>query len=361
MGMPVPDFASMNETDVREIIVRPLLTRLGYEHGTEANIRTEQTFRYANAFLGRKNPSKDPPLTGRADYILEVTSYGRWVVEAKPPSEPITREAIEQAHTYAAHPEVAGLFFLLTNGREFQLFRTSSLDAPLMSWKWEDMDEIFLALSNLVGPEAIKRKAKLFAPDPGKPLAPGVASTVEIIGGFVRYEDHESSHPLLRGEQINGLELAITGGRVARAEDGKLYAQVKIASAAPLMMELNKFLKNDEAYEFYSTDEYFSVDPDRPTILQNFVEAQVPAGASMSVAGFGRFRLPFGFRLAANTQAVGYVDGDLFTGTMQISYDISFGAIPPHIYNTLRGQFGQFPTQARMSGGGKFEVKLLNV
>ena len=34
-----PDFDSMNETDVREIIVRPLLARLGYAHGTQANIR----------------------------------------------------------------------------------------------------------------------------------------------------------------------------------------------------------------------------------------------------------------------------------------------------------------------------------
>jgi hypothetical protein len=54
----VPDFASMNETDVREIIVRPLLERLGYRHGTDANIRTEQRLTYAHTFLGRKNPSQ---------------------------------------------------------------------------------------------------------------------------------------------------------------------------------------------------------------------------------------------------------------------------------------------------------------
>ena len=32
----LPDFANMNETDVREEIVRPLISRLGYKHGTEA-------------------------------------------------------------------------------------------------------------------------------------------------------------------------------------------------------------------------------------------------------------------------------------------------------------------------------------
>src|ERR1019366_7057595 len=64
-----PDFSSMNETDVREMIVRPLIESLGYRYGTEANIRTEQTLRYGMAFLGRKNPKRDPDLVGRADYI----------------------------------------------------------------------------------------------------------------------------------------------------------------------------------------------------------------------------------------------------------------------------------------------------
>ncbi len=59
-----PNFDAMNETDVREIIVRPLLQRLGYAHGTIANVRTEVPLRYDRAFLGRKQPKKDPPLAG---------------------------------------------------------------------------------------------------------------------------------------------------------------------------------------------------------------------------------------------------------------------------------------------------------
>jgi Type I restriction enzyme R protein N terminus (HSDR_N) len=97
----IPDFSSMNETDVRETIVRPLIESLGYRHGTEANIRTEQTLRYGKTFLGRKNPKKDPDLVGRADYICEVISFGRWVVEVKSPAESITQDAVEQAHIFA--------------------------------------------------------------------------------------------------------------------------------------------------------------------------------------------------------------------------------------------------------------------
>src|ERR1700712_3974667 len=95
-----PDFNTMNETDVREILVRPLIDQLGYRHGTDATIITEKTLRYEKAFLGRKNPKKDPPLVGRADYICEVVSYGRWVVEVKSPAEQLSQDVVEQAHTY---------------------------------------------------------------------------------------------------------------------------------------------------------------------------------------------------------------------------------------------------------------------
>ncbi|MDR6624849.1 type I restriction enzyme HsdR N-terminal domain-containing protein [Caulobacter segnis] len=357
----MPKFDDMNETDVREMIVRPLLTSLGYAHGTEASIRTEQTFRYGKAFLGRKNAKKDPDLAGRADYILEVASYGRWVAEVKAPSEEITRDAVEQAHTYAAHPEVAALFFLVTNGRKFHLYRTSSLDAPLMAWAFEEMDEIFLALGNLVSPDAIKRKVKLLVPDAGKPLAAGVASNVQIIGGFVRYEDHESNHALLAMDSINGLELPITSGRVSRASDGRLHAQLNMAKAAPMMGELNALLQREDDYDFYSSDEYVSTDRDRPTIFQNFVENYTPAGALVAFPGFGKAPMPFGIRMAARTEAVGYIDGDTFKGTMQLSYEFAFDSIPPMVRRALEAQIGPIPATPRAQGGGVFEVKLLNL
>ena len=71
--MDKPSFDTMNETDVREEIVRPLLKRLGYQHGTEANIITEKTLRYERAFLGRKNPKRDPPSSG--EQIIYAKSF----------------------------------------------------------------------------------------------------------------------------------------------------------------------------------------------------------------------------------------------------------------------------------------------
>lgn len=359
--MDVPKFDDMNETDVREIIVRPLLNRLGYEHGTENTIRTEQTFRYAKAFLGRKNTAKDPPLVGRADYILEVASVGRWVVEVKGPAEELSRDVVEQAHTYAAHPEVAALFFMVTNGRSFRLFRTSSLDAPLMSWEFDDVDEVFLALVNLVGPEAIRRKMELLKPDVGKPLGRGLGSEVQIIGGWIQYEDHVSNHPLLNMaiNDVNGLRLPVTGGSVNRSGDGRLHAKLHTAKAMPMVGELSDVLEVTDGYDFYAADELISTDQQQPTIFQNLIHSHAPAGTQMKVPGVGTIAAPFGFRFAATTEAVGFVDGDVFRGTMALNYQFAFVDVPLMVKAAVEAQFGAFPAHPQASGGGLFEVQLL--
>ena len=357
----MPKFDEMNETDVREIVVRPLLNRLGYEHGTENTIRTEQTFRYARAFLGRKNTAKDPPLVGRADYILEVASVGRWVVEVKSPAEALDRDVVEQAHTYAAHPEVAALFFMVTNGRSFRLYRTSSLEAPIMSWDFEDTEEVFLALANLVGPDAIRRKMALLKPDAGKPLGRGLGSEVQIIGGWIQYEDHVSNHPLLNlaMNDVNGLRLPITGGTVSRAEDGRLHAKLHTAKAMPMVGELSELLEVTDGYDFYAADELISTDQERPTIFQNLIHSNAPAGTQMKVPGMGAIAAPFGFRFAATTEAVGFVEGDVFKGTMALDYQFAFVDMPVMVETAMEAQFGRFPAHPQASGGGLFEVQLL--
>ena len=253
------------------------------------------------------------------------------------------------------------MFFLVTNGRSFALYRTSRLDEPVMSWRWEDIEEIFLALSNIVGPDAIKRKLKHLAVDAGKPLGQGVASTVQIIGGHVRYEDHESNNPLLDMEAINGLELPVTGGQVTRSADGRLHAQIKMAKAAPLMGDLSELLEREDGYDFYCSDEFISVDRAAPSIFQNFYSHYAPAGTEMTIPGLGKLSTPFDFRFTALTEAVGFLEGDNFNGTMQLAYEFKFEGMQPLMRAALEAQFGRFPEVPRAQGGGTFEVRLLNL
>lgn len=353
--MDEPDFGTMNETDVREIIVRPLLERVGYRHGTQATIRTEVPLRYDKAFLGHKKASKDPPLAGRADYVCDAIPFGRWVVEVKSPSEALTQDMREQTHTYAAHPEIAAAFFLLTNGRRFELYRTSILADPVLSWNFEETDDKILAVQNIVGPAALQKFAHLVKADPGKPLGVGLASTLRIIGGTVTYEEHTSTVPWL-SEAISGLSLPITGGFVGRAGDGRIHAHVKVASAAAMMRGLSS-LGLDE-YDFYSASEYVSSDVETPSIFQNFADVWTLKGTPLQLPGLPPVPSPFNFEMKAFTEAVGFVEANCFKGTMRLDYDISFTGMVPVMRTLLEAQIGALPEKAEMQGAGRFDLEL---
>jgi hypothetical protein len=222
--------SEMNETDVREAIVRPLLTALGYRHGTKANIRTEITLRYDQAFLGRKAPNKDPKLQGRADYICEVIPYGRWIVEVKSPNKVLDLDDAQQAHTYAAHPEVAAKFYLVTNGREFRIYQTGSPFEPMLSWQLEQSDRIFHAVANLLGPDAIEKAGKVLL-DHGRPLGPGLGSRARIVGGSISYSGHHSTNEALLAamKPLTGMRNAVRGQEVRRVPGGVIEACIDLS------------------------------------------------------------------------------------------------------------------------------------
>jgi hypothetical protein len=313
----------MNETDVRETIVRPFIHALGYAYGTPNHIRTEYPLRYGKTFLGRKNPSKDPDLRGRADYICEVISHGRWVVEVKGQDKPLGIDDAEQAHTYAAHPEVAAFYYLLTNGREFRLYRTSHPAEPVLAWDLAKTTETFPIIRNIIGPAAIKRRAQIDQVDTNVPLAEGVKSRVRIVGGYLTYSEHHSSKPEVDAAlaRVSGMRASIIGREVRRTEWGLLRAEIELVRANDILDQLNH-AAGFESFVFECADEFVSVDRERPSIFQSITGGQVHAGTVIGgVPGVPTFSLPFGLDVLAYTEAVGFVEDDKFKGTFNIAYD----------------------------------------
>jgi hypothetical protein len=351
-----PDFDSMNETDVREIVVRPLLGRLGYTHGTQANIRTEVPLRYDRAFLGRKNAAKDPPLRGRADYICEAISYGRWVVEAKGANETLTRDDAEQAHTYCAHPEIAATHFLLTNGRTFRLYVTGDLDAPLLEWAYEQTEQHIMTLFNILGPEAVKRRATLIRHDVAKPLGKSLPSKLKIVGGEVMYGEHQSDHPLMNSSAMTGTVGAVTGVNVQRLEDGRIQALVSVRSPYQQLAEINR-LAGIGDYEFLTSDEYISTDHEAPTILQNVIEGRLAPGARFTpMPGMAEMVLPFGFVFTVYTEATGYVANGEFMGMLSFDYAYQLIRGRPTGNPQIDHMMLSAPATARVTGTGTFRI-----
>ncbi|MGX9424038.1 type I restriction enzyme HsdR N-terminal domain-containing protein [Bradyrhizobium sp. LeoA1S1] len=353
-----PNFDAMNETDVREIIVRPLLHRLGYAHGTVANIRTEVPLRYDRAFLGRKQPKKDPPLAGRADYICDATSYGRWAVEVKAPSRSLTQDDVEQAHTYCAHPEISATYFLLTNGREFRLYATGQLTQPYLNWMFEETEQRIMNLFNVVGYDAIRRLTEITRPDVNKPLGPGLPSGVKIVGGEVLYGEHYSDHPLFQANALKGLVGAVTGGQVKRNDDGRLLASVSVRSPYQQLAALIK-LAGLEDFSFYCSDEFISRNVERPTIFQNVVSGELPPGQKAQLLpGLPPVPLP-GFQFTVSTYATGYVAAT-FVGVLAFDYRYQLARGFSSGNPILDSAIAATPSTARVEGEGTFKV-LLNL
>jgi hypothetical protein len=181
------NFNSMNEADIRAEVIDPLLRRLGYGLGTEFPIMREREIklRYPHIYLGRKSPGKDILLRGRPDYICEVRGFARWVVEAKPPTQEIGIDDIEQAHSYATHPEIQARFFVLCNGRTLSIYESNRgpNTSAIVTLDYRELEKNHYALVNLLSPDAIKRNYSQLAIDIKRPLGQGFGSKVRIVNG----------------------------------------------------------------------------------------------------------------------------------------------------------------------------------
>jgi hypothetical protein len=179
---------TLNESDVREDVAMPLLRMLGYATGTANDIVREKTLGYANDFLGRKKKS-DPMLRGRADYILTVIGAGSWTLEIKAADVEIDHDAIEQAITYARHPEVAGFYAAVLNGRRFVAYHNTqrSDEPPLIDLPVRELKELAMQLESTFSPSAIRRDCSPPRVDLEMPLATGFRSSARIAKASIVY------------------------------------------------------------------------------------------------------------------------------------------------------------------------------
>src|SRR6202008_3155676 len=120
----------------------------------------------------------DHVMRGRADYVCDVVSYGRWTIEVKAPHVAISEAEWEQAFSYAAHPEIAASHFLVTNGRDFRLYSLLDPKTPVLEWTYETQGKLWVNICNLLAPDQIRRRRMAEQQNHGKAIAPGLGSSV---------------------------------------------------------------------------------------------------------------------------------------------------------------------------------------
>ncbi len=120
------DSGEFKEDAVREEIVSPILKELGYSAGGLNRIVRSRSLSHPFVKIG----SQERPVTIIPDYLLLAANKPAWILDAKAPGEPVTSGGhVEQAYSYAIHPDINSRYFALCNGREFALRHGSLLVA----------------------------------------------------------------------------------------------------------------------------------------------------------------------------------------------------------------------------------------
>lgn len=310
------NFDQLNETDIREEVIAPLLRYLGYRSGTSNNIIREQSLKYPKIFLGRKKPQKDPEVRGIADYICEAESKIRWVIEAKSPSVAITPEEIEQSYSYANHAEIRAVYFCVCNGKELLVFQTSrgpEVDA-LLTVNYENINNSLDLIENILSPSSIIRDFPDIEIYVGKPISPGLRSVVRITGGQITFSENSLNAPSLKG-----LTLSVTEGAVER-KNGNLVAFLNTCSPFAQLQALNERL-GLTGFEAVSSDESISITPEHPTEFRNTQNVILPAGESiLDLNSWQQIELPINITYQTETLVQGYMKRQDFIGKFHCKF-----------------------------------------
>jgi len=361
-------FETMNETDVREAILRPLLHDLGWKLGTTANIRTEITLSYRKRFLGHAKDT-DPDLVGRADYICDLVGVARWIVEAKAPSHPLTQYDVNQAHSYASHPEVNATYFLLCNGREFRLYQTSYIVEPILAFPHHDLPMQWTELLKVLSPAALmNRHASPFSPraklekDPGSALAPGWAPQARVMGGWLLFKgvvEADASKMSILSQAI-GRRGTIVGEYAYRTLQSHIRLDLQVVHATTAIDELSNLMGLSQ-YSLECADPTVSDDVLHPTIFTGQIKGIIPETADLSgIPGVPQgARLPWPISFVIDARAVGFLNNHTLKGTFeyQVYYDVDLRLVPEPMHEML----GRHVALAKHSLWGEFEVQLMNI
>lgn len=142
------DDSDFKEDSVREELIVPLIKKLGYLATGSNKIVRSKSLIHPYVAIG----SKQRKVSIIPDYLFLCGSAPFWILDAKSPTEDIVKSKhVEQAYSYAIHPEVRAKYYALCNGREFSLYSINKF-APIMHFELSDIEQHFDILNRLLNP-----------------------------------------------------------------------------------------------------------------------------------------------------------------------------------------------------------------
>ncbi len=150
--MKSPDY---KEDSVREEIIVPLLKMMGYKVGTKNNVIRSKNLVHPYLTVG----SSQRKINYIPDYLIEVSGKKILVLDAKAPSENIiTGKNVEQAYSYAIHPEIRTELFGLCNGKELSLFTLNQIE-PIFHFELINISKYWNTFARILHPDILAKPA----------------------------------------------------------------------------------------------------------------------------------------------------------------------------------------------------------
>jgi hypothetical protein len=162
------DSSDFKEDSVREVIIVPILQKLGYSPSGSNQVIRSKTLVHPFIYAGtRKIPVKLIP-----DYTLKCDGKIVLVLDAKNPDKDILSiESVQQVYSYAIHPEIKSHHFALCNGRQFVLFDVDH-NEPIFLIEYENFEKNWDEVHKFLSPKNLKVPSlRDFAPDLGMAFA----------------------------------------------------------------------------------------------------------------------------------------------------------------------------------------------
>jgi len=156
-----PDF---KEDSVREEVIAPLLKELGYSASGENKIIRSKALKHPYVYIGTKKHK----INIIPDYLMNAGVDDLWVLDAKSPKENILEgKNVEQAFSYAIHPDVRANIYALCNGRAISVFQVNKLN-PIFYAELKNSQRLLDAIKRVLSPKSIKKPHLVnFLPDFG--------------------------------------------------------------------------------------------------------------------------------------------------------------------------------------------------
>lgn len=144
--------SEFKEDSVREEIIAPILRKLDYSSSGVNKIVRSRSLVHPYVNIG----SKIYKVNIIPDYILEIDGKPIVILDAKSPTTRINKtKHIEQAYSYAIHPEVRAKIYGLCNGREWIFWHISSKE-PIFRITTKELMENATEIKNFLDPISLK-------------------------------------------------------------------------------------------------------------------------------------------------------------------------------------------------------------